>query len=494
MSNEPELLTRIIEKEKFVLSATLIREGECVPKVAAILDADDFYRPKHRITYRTILKIYDAGKPVHILNLIEELQKAKLLDDVGAEFAYMLTEYANTNAIVEDYCTDIKNAANLRRVKDAAEKIISDAEKGIKPIADILDEFTNASAPLANPAEQFKVATINDCFDPTNSIFLKELKKMSEVKRVSSGFENFDNAQILLPGLYLIGAEPAIGKTDFVWQMLEQMARGGCRCIYASYEMDRNTMLRRIAARQIFKENPFTPLTSSNLHENVKYPEHVEALVSAMATLYEQNLDLRALELYGQNVDSLIRLLKPLRTDDKPFIIAVDYLQNLAAVTNPDNPKVAVDECLRKLKSFQIDTGALLFLVSSFNRAGYRIPVSYASFKESGSCEYYADAMFGLQLYAVNQITGKEKSAVEVSELIDNAFKEQPRHIQLRCVKNRTGNVYDLYFKYYSAHNYFVPCDEQDFIVDEKKKPSGGNEQPKADDTYDFEEDDNFRE
>lgn len=443
----------------------LIREGECVPKVAAILNADDFYRPKHRVTYIALLKIYDAGKPVHILNLTEELQKSKLLNDVGIEFTYSLTEYAHTNAIVESYCIDIKNAADLRRLKVAAEKAASDAEKGIKPITDILDEFTATSAALANPAEQFKIATLNECFDTTTNIFLNELKKMSEFKRISTGFANLDEAQILLPGLYLIGAEPAIGKTDFVWQLLEQMSHD-CRCVYCSYEMNRTAMLRRIAARQIFKEYPLTNLTASNLHENVKYREHVETLAKAMAALYDQNLDLRAVELYGQNVDSLIRLLKPLRTEDKPFVVAIDYLQVLAATTNPDNPKVAVDECLRKLKSFQNDTGAVLFIVSSFNRANYRIPVSYASFKESGSCEYYADVMLGLQLYAVNQITTNE-TAVEVSERINDAFKRQPRHIQLRCIKNRTGNLYDLYFRYFSANSYFVPCTETDFISDE---------------------------
>ena len=32
-------------------------------------------------------------------------------------------------------------------------------------------------------------------------------------------------------------------------------------------------------------------------------------------------------------------------------------------------------------------------------------------------------------------------------------------------MKNRSGNNYDCFFKYYSAHDYFVPCDESDFIL-----------------------------
>lgn len=460
-----EPLENVIEMEKFVLSAMQIREGECVPKVMAALEPDDFYRPTHRLVFRASVKLYNEGTPPNVLSLKDELQATDHLNDVGITFLYMLTEFANTTAYVPAYCQKIKEAANLRRVQFAAEKLARDATMGIKPIADILDEFNATSTALVNPAEQFKVSTLNDCFDTTNNIFLNELKKMSAVKRISTGFANFDEAQIILPGLYLIGAEPAIGKTDFIWQMLEQMAHD-CRCIYCSYEMSRNTMLRRIAARQIFKENPTSPLTASNLHENVKYPEHAQALEMAMATLYSQNLDLRALELYGQNVDSLIRLLKPLCDTDRQPVIAVDYLQVLAAATNPDNPKVAVDECLRKLKSFQNDTGALLFIVSSFNRANYRYPVTFASFKESGACEYFADVMLGLQFYVVNKITDQTKPHT-VDAIVSDAIRAQPREIQMRCVKNRNGNNYDLYFHYYSAHNYFEPCDKADFADDD---------------------------
>lgn len=483
-----EMLDNVLEMEKFVLSAMQIREGECVPAVMATLTADDFYRPTHRLVYRTSVKLYAEGVAPSILSLINELTKTGEIGNVDVEFLYMLTEYANTTAYVPTYCKEIKEAANMRRIQLAAEKLAQDAKKGIKPVADILDEFNATSAALANPAEQFKVATLNDCLDPANSIFLNELKKMADVKRISTGFKNFDEAQIILPGLYLIGAEPAIGKTDFVWQILEQMAHD-CRCIYCSYEMSRNTMLRRIIARQIFKEHPFTPITASNLHENVKYREHLESLASAMETLYNQNLDLRALELYGQNVDSLIRLLKPLCDTDRQPVIAIDYLQVLAAATNPDNPKVAVDECLRKLKSFQNDTGALLFIVSSFNRANYRYPVTFASFKESGACEYFADVMLGLQFYAVNKITDKTKP-IEVDTIVSDAIRAQPRKIQLKCVKNRNGNSYDLYFKYYSAHSYFEPCDKADFCDDDNIPAhiADSSSIPPVDDSYNFEE------
>ena len=465
--NEKEMSTPIADNsaELHLLSAMLIRNGECIPAVTAILDANDFYSPQNRVAFRTIVKLYAEGTPPDLISVLDELRKTGELDKVGSEYVFALDQWETTNVYAAAHAKIVKEKSNLRRLQATAERITRDAASGNVPVNQLISAATTEfSAITGNADEQFKLSSLNDSLDDS---FLDKLVELSDRHRISTGFDNFNAAQAFLPGLYFIGAEPGVGKTDFVWQVLEQMARNDCKCVYASYEMTKNDMLRRILAREIFKHDVFTPLTVSNLGENLKWPEHRTTAADAMARLKAENLDLHILELYGQNVDSLIRRLMPLRPDAKSFVVAIDYLQVLAAVTNPDNPKIAVDECLRKIKNFQNDTGAVIFVVSSFNRAGYRIPVSYASFKESGSCEYFAEAMFGLQLYAVNLITGKEKSAVEVSNLIDAAFKEQPRQVQLRCIKNRNGTVYDLFFKYYSANSFFEPCDEQDFYRDE---------------------------
>ena len=51
-----------------------------------------------------------------------------------------------------------------------------------------------------------------------------------------TGFKNIDDQQFFSPGLYVIGATPAAGKTTFCWQLLEQIAERGEDCIYCSYE------------------------------------------------------------------------------------------------------------------------------------------------------------------------------------------------------------------------------------------------------------------
>ena len=66
-----------IDAEKELLSALLVRNGEKIPAVAAIVSVDDFFRPEHRIIYRAILDLYAQGTPPNVISLFDELRKTK---------------------------------------------------------------------------------------------------------------------------------------------------------------------------------------------------------------------------------------------------------------------------------------------------------------------------------------------------------------------------------------------------------------------------------
>ena len=47
-----------IEMEKQLLSAMFMKDGLVVPEVASIINADDLYRPEHRLVFQAILRLY----------------------------------------------------------------------------------------------------------------------------------------------------------------------------------------------------------------------------------------------------------------------------------------------------------------------------------------------------------------------------------------------------------------------------------------------------
>ena len=164
--------------------------------------------------------------------------------------------------------------------------------------------------------------------------------------------------------------------------------------------------------------------------------------------------------MQDESIDELLIRLKPLCFDkQKAPVICLDYLQIVPS--SKESTKLGVDDSVRKLKKFQRDTNSTFIVISSFNRANYTQGVSFESFKESGNIEYTADVVWALQLYILNSIN--PSNIAESRKKIDVAKRQQPRQIQLKCLKNRQGTNYDCYFNYFSAHDYFKPCDKNDF-------------------------------
>ena len=144
--------------------------------------------------------------------------------------------------------------------------------------------------------------------------------------------------------------------------------------------------------------------------------------------------NLQVLEMQDESIDEFLIRLKPLCFDkQKAPVICLDYLQIVPS--SKESTKLGVDDSVRKLKKFQRDTNSTFIVISSFNRANYTQGVSFESFKESGNIEYTADVVWALQLNILNSIN--PNNIVNSRKKIDDAKRQQPRQIQLKCLKNR---------------------------------------------------------
>lgn len=437
-----------VDMEKELLGALLIRNGEIVPAVAAIVAPEDFYRPEHRIIFRAILRLYAQGTPPNILSVFEELRKTDELQKVNRKYLLSVSESSFTNAYAKAHAKIIKEKSDLRRLMTSAENLFQAAQQGFSSPADIIarakksfDEITRFDAPS-------KQTGFGNYFTDLFEGDVIDMKAYSDRK---TGFGNIDDFQFFTPGLYVIGATPAAGKTTFCWQMLEQLARNGETCIFCSYEMSRLELFSKSLARELFHRNKYAP-TSAQLRRGASF----EGLRNALVDLADLRLKLSVLELQDETVDDLLKLLKPLCIGkSKAPVVCLDYLQIVP--TEREFPKLGIDDAVRKLKKFQRDTNTTFIVISSFNRTNYAQAVSFESFKESGNIEYTADVVWALQLNLMNEIKSGALAS-ESRQKIDEAKKQQPRQIQLKCLKNRQGTNYDCFFNYHSAHDCFEPC------------------------------------
>ena len=137
-------------------------------------------------------------------------------------------------------------------------------------------------------------------------------------------------------------------------------------------------------------------------------------------------------------------------------IVIIDYLQVIAPSKDKYgkvmNTKEHIDNVVKRLKSMQRDYGLVVFLISSLNRQNYMTQIDFESFKESGGIEYTADVVYGMQLAVMKSDTFKKDFGLnDKREAVKKAKAENPRKIELVCLKNRYSTPgYSCWFKYYA--------------------------------------------
>lgn len=286
--------------------------------------------------------------------------------------------------------------------------------------------------------------------------FFNEIALTAKYSERKTGFENIDEAQVFMPGLYVLGALPATGKTTFAWQLLNQLAENGEMCIYCSYEMSRAELFTKSITRELYKRYPemSSRLNLSSVNIRRGACRDCEEILEQAARFAKSATNLRVAELSNTGIAELIEKLKPLVADvDKSAVICLDYLQIVPSKdVKTSSAKEKVDDIMLRLKDFQRETNSTLIVISSFNRENYFQPVSFSSFKESGAIEYSADCIWGLENHGVDA-----QGKLDKEEVIKMS-KEKVRKIKFSCLKNRNGGQYDCFFRYHAAHDYFEVC------------------------------------
>lgn len=458
-----------LDMELELLGMLLLKEGTAVPKVAAILKPDDFYSYEHQLIYTAILDLHKHGTAPTMSLIADWLHRNGYIfrdgddkppsphDKVHINTIMDLGQVAFTTAFVESYALKLKEASNRDKLIRLGETIKENAGDLTKDFSELVTNAENAFRDITNGTSPLQYIDKQFYFEKFYEQETKNLKLYSQRK---TGFYNIDNNQILTPGLYVIGATPAAGKTTFCWQLLEQLHANGESCFFCSYEMSALELYAKSMSREIFLRDKNTNLTSTNIRCGASSSTLIEVLADF---LKDDTGGVKLFILRDETIDDLLRTLKPLCTDkNKSPVVCLDYLQIIPPSNNIQSDKMRIDDIVHKLKNFQRETNTTFIVVSSFNRLNYYQQVSFESFKESGNIEYTADVVWALQLNVCNDI----KIGATVSETrkkFEDAKRQQPRYIQLQCLKNRQGQNYDCFFKYYSAHDYFEPCEAANF-------------------------------
>lgn len=274
-------------------------------------------------------------------------------------------------------------------------------------------------------------------------------------------------------GLYIIGATSSFGKTTITLQVADSIAAQGRPVLFVTIEQSAQEIVAKSLSRLSHDRHNSAgggltsqEITTSTARKSWGQPKW-EALAAATGTYTETVApSLRILEGVRRPSVADVRAAAEAMTAQygQAPVIFVDYLQLLAPKSDRDSDKATVDYNVTALRQFARDLKTPVWCVATLNRESYSGPVDLDSYKESGSVEYGADYLFGLQPRGIAAEVEGVKSAVE-KKLKGNAFvsrakRENPRKVELTILKNRqgetTGTAEGIPLTYWPRTNIFV--------------------------------------
>ena len=331
---------------------------------------------------------------------------------------------------------------------------------------DILQDFDNYGAPAAaadqSAAEEAHAHEVTQAdpaaiakAPPTVTEYIRDYMAADMQKfssgGISTGFNQLDNilGGGLYAGLYVVAAASSLGKTTFCHQIADNIAMGGNDVIYITMEQSALQMVCKSFARESYTYDPDKAQTALQFMRDCD-PE----LKRQIATRYTKKVEDRLTimenpegnkELFSWTARKIIAAIEShMKRRNTTPVVFVDYLQIIQP--EPDDRAAQVRQTIDKgvtmLKQFSALANVPIVVISSINRSAYSIPIELDALKESGGVEYTADVVIGLQLDIMNAdlFKAENKNKVLRDEALREAYRESPREVECKILKNRFGN------------------------------------------------------
>lgn len=307
-----------------------------------------------------------------------------------------------------------------------------------------------------------------------NNYLSKIREEQVEVDFIPTGLTELDVTLGggLRPGLYIIGANPGIGKTSLMLHLINNLALNKNSCLLLNLEMSPFQITTKLLSNHSYKQSlinsDYKKMTINELSSNKTYGlnkpdidrivQDYDTSLSKYITVVSKSEDIIDNDVFekcqSNYVERIETALKNYKLCNITPIIVVDFLQLLKSKKIFDEGKeidrrLEMNEIIERLKKYSNVYNAPIILISSLSRHAYTKEVSdyddinlnLSAFKESGSIEYQADFLAVLT-------EGKK---------ISNLGGEDDKTINVTVLKTRfsahTGETFTLKFK--SDYSYF---------------------------------------
>lgn len=435
--------------EMAVLGAIMMEESAII-KAMEIITADDFYWKKNQEIFKAFVSLSNAGTPIDLLTVLDELSKRGLDKKVGGKeyFAELITDTPFFKRI-EHYCKIIAEKATLRRLISASNNIIKSASDNPGDINTLLAEAEKQILNISDNRNTNDFSSIAEAVKQEVKHIQELSKNGSDIIGVPTGFRDLDR---ILSGLQkskliYLAARPAMGKTALALNIAKNAASLSLANVAIfSLEMSKEELSQRMLCEESCIDSNY--LRSGKLNQ-----DEWERLETA-----EQNLSCLTIDIDDTPANTLSGIrskCRRLASEKGLDLIIIDYLQLMVPEGKSENRQNEVSVISRGLKQIAREMNCPLICLSQLSREpekrNQHKPI-LSDIRESGSLEQDADIV--MMLYR---------------ESYYNEFSEKENVAELFIAKHRSGPTGNVTLKWYPEFMQFRNNEAFSFDMNQEK-------------------------
>lgn len=404
--------------------------------------------------------------------------------------------YIKTEILQKESVKDMNEL--LLKGQDTAKKAIESAIKEVK--AEEKEKQENFS--IEYKKDESKIIIKNDF-----ETIIEHQSRIEQPQRehITTGFKQLDKAvnKGLTTGLYVIGAKAGTGKTAFILQVSDYIAKTQKKkVLFFSLEQGKNALFNRRISRItleniIEKHNGNKTKINEDLINTAEFKD-----IEFFGEQYEQNKErdnniFKAIHTFGtyaknvftiddiysvEDIKKVIMSCIQQNNGEKP-IVFIDYLQRLKPNNNNDSfakyeDKRLFDICIQELKDLIKKESLIVFLVSSLNRQGKETELN--AYSGSNEIEFNAEfagtlqidkAYYKNKLNIGNKLDDETKKELIRKKIQDELRETQTKRLKLCILKQKDGiSGIDIALRLYAKNYYFEEVEE-----DSNERPDNSN-------------------
>ena len=377
---------------EMALLGSMILDYQVIGEVIQVLKgAEDFANPRHGVIYETLVDLYDKNQSIDTVQLKQTLDDRGVLDQVGGvPYLVEIAESVPHAVSAPYYANIVRDKALLRRLIDAAGKILHDAHTSSEPAQDILDVSEQAIFMLRESGTSDDAAKLNDLLQELYTQI--ESREGQYLTGLDSGFTQLNELTSGLQAgeMVIVAGRPSMGKTAFALNMAEHIAVTMSQPVaFFSLEMSKQQLAQRLLCSR-------SDFDAHKLRRNILSGDDFALLAATMGQLSEAPLYID--DTPGLSLLALRAKARRMAARFDVKAVFVDYLQLMNA-PGSESRQQEVSLMSRGIKALARELNVPVICLSQLNRSpegreDHRPRMS--DLRESGSIEQDADVVMML--------------------------------------------------------------------------------------------------